>query len=95
MTHSVGVEVSASGGFKLAEWSVTLNYQFTSSTSSSFNDFTENEVTQTIDVKPKTCTVLFIKHIYVRGARDDGSEIMNEIEIAANNDVHFSGCDLP
>lgn len=95
MTHSVGVEVSASGGFKLAEWSVTVNYQFTSSMSSSFNDFTENEITQTIDVKPKTCTVLFIKHIYVRGARDDGSEIMNEIEIAANNDVHFSGCDLP
>ncbi|TGO81011.1 hypothetical protein BPOR_1429g00010 [Botrytis porri] len=26
MTHSVGIEVSASGGFKLAEWSITLNY---------------------------------------------------------------------
>ncbi|KAI9641808.1 hypothetical protein NHQ30_009668 [Ciborinia camelliae] len=95
MTHSVGVEVSASGGFKLAEWSVTLNYQFTSSTSSSFNDFTENEVTQKFDVPPKTVTVLFTKHIYVRGARDDGSTIMNEIEIVANNDVHFSGCALP
>ncbi|KAF7917876.1 uncharacterized protein EAE98_009904 [Botrytis deweyae] len=95
MTNTVGIEVSASGGFKLAEWSVTLNYQFTSSTSSSFTEFTENEVVQRYDVNPKTCTVMFVKHIYVRGARDAGSTILNEIKIAASNDVHLSGCGLP
>lgn len=94
MTHSVGVEVSASAGIGIVETSVSLNYQFTQTSSSSFTEFTEKEVTEEFEVPPYHATVLFSKHIWIRGERADGSHVMVQIEIAANDDVHFSGCNL-
>ncbi|KAF7944021.1 hypothetical protein EAE96_010431 [Botrytis aclada] len=89
MTHSVGIEISATHGFKLAEVNVTLNYQFTSTTSSSFTDFTETEVTERFEVPAKNVTVLFSKHLFLKGKRMDGSTVITQAEIVANNDVHF------
>lgn len=94
MTHTVGVEISASTGIGIVETSVSLNYQFSQTNASSFTEFSEKEVTETFEVPPHHATVLFTKHIWIRGERADGSHVMVQIEIAANDDVHFSGCDL-
>lgn len=43
---------------------------------------------------PKTCTVLFSKHVYLKGTMKNGGTILSEIEAVANEDVHFGGCNL-
>ncbi|TGO71707.1 hypothetical protein BELL_0540g00070 [Botrytis elliptica] len=95
MSHSVGVEISASHGFKLVEVNVTLNYQFTTSSSSSLTEFTESEVTERFEVPAKSVTVLFTKHMFLKGKRMDGSTVINQAEAIANDDLHFGGCPLP
>jgi hypothetical protein len=94
MEHTVGISITASHGFKFAEMSVTLNYQFTHTRSTSFTEFTETEVVESFEVPAKTCTVLFSKHIYLKGSMNNGGTVMNQIEAVANDDVHFSGCKL-
>lgn len=94
MTHSAGVEVSATAGIGLVESSIKLNYQFTDTNSRSFTEYTEQEVTQKFEVPPKHVTVLFSKHVWLKVTRGDGSEELSQIEMAANADVHFSGCSL-
>ncbi|THV48391.1 hypothetical protein BGAL_0251g00010 [Botrytis galanthina] len=94
MEHQVGISITASHGFKLAEMSVTLNYQFTHTQSTSFTEFTETEITQRFEVPPKTCTVLFSKHVYMKGTMNNGGTILSEIEAVANEDVHLGGCNL-
>lgn len=94
MTHSAGIETSASHRFKLVEVNVTLNYQFKSSTSSSLTDFTETEVTERFEVPAKSVTVLFTKHLFLKGKRMDGSKVITQVEAIANVDLHFGGCTL-
>ncbi|TGO20036.1 hypothetical protein BTUL_0001g00430 [Botrytis tulipae] len=94
MEHQVGISITASHGFKLAEMSVTLNYQFTHTQSTSFTEFTETEIMQRFEVLPHTCTVLFSKHVYMKGTMNNGGTILSEIEAVANEDVHLGGCKL-
>ncbi|TEY39428.1 hypothetical protein BOTCAL_0457g00070 [Botryotinia calthae] len=95
LTHSAGIEISASHGFKLVEVNVTLNYQFTSASSSSLTDFSETEVTERFEVPSKHVTVLFTKHLFLKGKRMDGSTVISQAEVIANDDLHFGGCPLP
>lgn len=95
MTHSAGIEISASHGFKLVEVNVTLSYQFTSSNSSSLADFTGTEVTERFEVPAKSVTVLSTKHLFLKGKRMDGSTVVSQAEVIANEGLHFGGCPLP
>jgi hypothetical protein len=94
MTNTCGVDVSASYGVGCASGQVSLNYQFTMTSSASFTEFSEKTVTETIDVKPHNATVLFSKHIWIKGSRADGLVVINSMEIVANDDVYYSGCEL-
>ncbi|CAD6442948.1 f17e9c1e-9e17-452f-9682-3d312176324e [Sclerotinia trifoliorum] len=97
MSHSVGVEISATAGIGCIESSIKLNYQFTSTTSSSFTEYKEQEVTEKFEVPAKHATVLFSKHVKItasRGSVPQYAEILGEVEMTANDDVHFSGCAL-
>lgn len=94
MTHSVGVEVSASYGVGLASGSVSLNYQFTYNTSSSFTEYGEKEVTEAFEVPDHYAKVLFSKHVWIKGSRADKAVVLNQMEIIATNEVYFGGCAL-
>ncbi|TGO17687.1 hypothetical protein BTUL_0015g00220 [Botrytis tulipae] len=93
MVHSAGVSVSASYGIKGFESSVTLNYQFTQTTSKSFTEYQEGETTESFVVPGKTVKVLFSKHIWLKARAGDGT-MASQVEMVANNDIHFGGCDL-
>ncbi|KAF7934709.1 uncharacterized protein EAE98_002754 [Botrytis deweyae] len=93
MVHSAGVSVSASYGIKGFESSVTLNYQFTQTTSKSFTEYQEGETTESFVVPGKTVKVLFSKHIWLKAKAGDGT-MASQVEMVANNDIHFGGCDL-
>ncbi|POR37266.1 DUF946 domain-containing protein [Tolypocladium paradoxum] len=95
MTHSAGVEVSASGGIGFANFGISLNYQFTYQNSHSFTEYSEKSVTERFEVPAHHATVLFSKHIWLKATRSDGSHVLVQIEITANDDVYFSGCELP
>lgn len=95
MTNSVGVDVSASFGIVLAEISTSLNYQFTYSSSSSFTEYSEKKVTESFRVDPYYAKVLFSKHIWIKCSRYDTSVILHQMEIAANDDIFFTGCNMP
>lgn len=96
MTHSVGIEISATYGIKAigGDGSMTLNYQFTYSSSSSFTEYSEREITETFEVPAQTAKVLFSKRVWIKGARSDGSVTMNQVEFPSSDEVYFSGCDL-
>ncbi|KAM3072008.1 hypothetical protein ACMFMF_007405 [Clarireedia jacksonii] len=93
MTHSAGVSISATYGIKGFESNVTLNYQFTQSNFKSYTEYKEEEVTESFDVPAKTVKVLFSKHIWLTATAGDGT-VTNQIEMIANDDVHFGGCHL-
>ncbi|KAF7904374.1 hypothetical protein EAF00_001708 [Botryotinia globosa] len=92
MTHSAGVEISASSGIGCVEFSVTLNYQFTSERSSSFTEYKESTVTEKFEVPGKNAKVLFSKHIWITAARADKDSVLKQLELIANDDVYFAGC---
>lgn len=94
MTHSAGVEISAKQGIGLASYSVSLNYQFTYSSSSSFSEYEEREITEGFTVPPYHATVAFGKHILMKSTRADGSTITAQIDFNANDDLRLSGVPL-
>jgi hypothetical protein len=93
MVHSAGVSVSATYGVKGFESNVTLNYQFTQTSSISFTEYQEAETNETFVVPGKTVKVLFSKHILLKAKAGDGI-VVTQVEMVANDDVHFGGCDL-
>ncbi|KAI9163849.1 hypothetical protein HJFPF1_05477 [Paramyrothecium foliicola] len=94
MSHSAGIEVSSTFGIKGAEFSVTLNYQFTYTTSTSLTEFFEREVTEKFDVPAHSATVLFSKHVWIKASRLDSPVVLHQMEMTANDDVYFKGCPL-
>ncbi|KAL8711387.1 MAG: hypothetical protein Q9220_004285 [cf. Caloplaca sp. 1 TL-2023] len=94
MTNSVGVDISATYGIKAVESTVTLNYQFTHSSSATFTEYSEREVTETFEVPAHTAKVLFTKHVWVKGSRSDGSVVMNQLEFTNADEVYYSGCNV-
>lgn len=94
MVNSFGVEVTVEGGIKAVSYSVSLNYQFTYTTSSSYTEFSEKQVEEKIIVPGHYAKALCSKHIWLKGKRRDGSEL-SQLEVTANDDIHFTGCNLP
>lgn len=94
MSHSVGVDISASFGIKLVNFDISLNYQFTYASSTSFTEYSEKTVTESFDVGSHYAKVLFSKHIWLEAMRADGSSVIRQVEFAASDDVHFSGTPL-
>ncbi|KAF2125610.1 putative vacuolar protein sorting-associated protein [Dothidotthia symphoricarpi CBS 119687] len=95
MTHSTGVDVSASYGIGLASGSVSLNYQFTYNTSTSFTEYSEKKVTESFQVDPYYAKVLFSKHVWIKCARYDSSVVLHQMEVISTDDLYFGGCKLP
>ncbi|KND93795.1 hypothetical protein TOPH_01962 [Tolypocladium ophioglossoides CBS 100239] len=94
VSKDFGVEITAEAGIKALSFSVSLNYQFTYSTSSTYTKYSEKQVDEKFTVPAHAATVLFSKHVWIKGMRSDGSEL-SRIGISANDDVRFGGCDLP
>lgn len=95
MAHSVGVEVSASYGVGLASGSVSLNYQFTSNTATSFTEFSQREVKESFVVDPHSAKVLLSKHVWIQVSRLDPPIVLNQMEIVASDAIYFTGCPMP
>ncbi|PQE07811.1 duf946 domain-containing protein [Rutstroemia sp. NJR-2017a WRK4] len=83
MSHSAGVAISASYGIKGFGMDISLNYQFTSTTSSSFTEYEETSP-----------SIYLIKRIWVQATRADGSIVLREINFNANEDIHLVGVSL-
>ncbi|TGO07627.1 hypothetical protein BTUL_0258g00050 [Botrytis tulipae] len=94
MTHSAGVSISASYGIKGFGMDVSLNYQFTSTTSSSFTEYEETTRTQGYTVPPYEATIFLSKRIWIQATRADGSIVLREINFNANEDIHLIGVSL-
>ncbi|KAF7948064.1 uncharacterized protein EAE97_003475 [Botrytis byssoidea] len=94
MTHSAGVSISASYGIKGFGMDVSLNYQFTSTTSSSFTEYEETTRTQGYTVPPYEATIFLSKRIWIQAIRADGSIVLREINFNANEDIHLIGVSL-
>ncbi|KAK5996013.1 hypothetical protein PT974_04436 [Cladobotryum mycophilum] len=94
MEHTVGVTVSAGYGIGLQEYSISLNYQFTTRESSSHTEYTEETVKETKRVAPGEAVVLFCQRISLRGERADGS-VISDNAVLATNTLYFTACDLP
>ena len=60
-SHSVGISISATTGWQLIGGSVTVsvNYQFGYETSTSCTVFSEREVSQQVEIPPRTAVCLW------------------------------------
>ncbi|PQE26605.1 DUF946 domain-containing protein [Rutstroemia sp. NJR-2017a BBW] len=94
MTHSAGVAISASYGIKGFGMDISLNYQFTSTSSSSFTEYEETLRTQSYTVPAYTASIYLIKRIWVQATRADGSIVLREINFNADEDIHLVGVSL-
>ncbi|KAM0174922.1 hypothetical protein ACHAPF_005831 [Botrytis cinerea] len=94
MSHSAGVSISASFGVKGFGMDVSLNYQFTSTTSSSFTEYEESSRTQGYTVPPYEATIFLSKRIWIQATRANGSIVLKEINFNANEDIHLIGVPL-
>lgn len=95
MTHTVGLTVTASTGIKLSSYEVSLNYQFTYNSSSTFTEYAEKEMTEKVVVPEYYTKVLLSRHVWIKGSRDNGSVVLNQMEIVATDSVYYIGCDMP
>ena len=95
MTNSIGVEISSTVGIELASARISLNYQFTYNTSSSFTEYSEKEVTDEFEVPDYHARFLLSKHIWIKGFRSNGSVPLKQLEVVATDAVYYTGCDLP
>lgn len=73
---------------------VSLNYQFTSTTSSSFTEYEETTRTQEYTVPAYEATIFLSKRIWIQATRADGSIVLREINFNANEDIHLIGVRL-
>ncbi|CAD6441431.1 b8d55a13-8c93-4da6-9244-2b852eb643f6-CDS [Sclerotinia trifoliorum] len=94
MTQSAGVSISASYGIMGFGMDVSLNYQFTSTISSSFTEYEETSRTQEYTVPPYEASIFLSKRIWIQASRADGSIVLREINFNANEDIHLIGVPL-
>ncbi|KAK5994478.1 hypothetical protein PT974_04953 [Cladobotryum mycophilum] len=84
--HTAGVSITATTGittgFSSAEFSVSLNYQFTASSSSSFGEYVHKTTTDSLDIQDRATIVLFRKREVIKVTRTDGSLIKREVIMA-------------
>ncbi|KAL2129179.1 hypothetical protein VTI74DRAFT_8107 [Chaetomium olivicolor] len=86
-SHTAGVTISSEVGYGLAKWSVSLNYQFSFSQSSSVEEMEERTMTKTITVAPQTVAIAWGKRITITGVRADGSRIQDERAFNASDEI--------
>ncbi|KNG46191.1 duf946 domain-containing protein [Stemphylium lycopersici] len=94
MAHSAGVKISASYGISGFGMGVSLNYQFTSTTTSSYNEYTESSREQGFTVPPYHATVFLVRHVWLKATRSDGTAVLRETGFNANDDIHLIGVKL-
>ena len=86
-SHTTGVTISSEVGYGLSKWSVSLNYQFSFSQSSSIEEVQERTMSKTITVAPHTVAIAWGKRIVIQGVRSDGSRIEGEVAFNASEEV--------
>ncbi len=85
--HSAGVTISSEVGYGLSKWSVSLNYQFSFSQTSSIEEVQERTISKTITVAPHTVAIAWGKRVVILGIRSDGSRIEAEVMFNASEEV--------
>ncbi|KAI4906696.1 hypothetical protein J4E90_010384 [Alternaria incomplexa] len=82
MVHSAGVEITSSFGIKALGGGidVSLNYQFTSTQSSSYNEYEEFTDRRQYNVPPYTCSIFLTERVWLVATRTDGSFTLSEIQ---------------
>ncbi|TGO44910.1 hypothetical protein BOTNAR_0722g00010 [Botryotinia narcissicola] len=95
MTHSAGVE-GQYDAIELADLACLIAIPIFDMNllSFSFNEYSESTVKESFEVPGKNATVLFSKHIWLTASRTNNDPILEMIELVANDDVYFSGCEL-
>jgi hypothetical protein len=86
-TNSTSVEISSEVGYGLSKWSVSLNYQFSFSQTSSIEEVQERTMSKTITVAPHTVAIAWGKRVVIQGVRADGSRIEGEVSFNASEEV--------
>jgi len=86
MSQSAGVEITSSFGIKPLGMGVdvSLNYQFSYSTSSSYGEYEDTVERLAYTVPPYTCTFFLTQRVWLRAVRPDGSYVTYVIEYNAN-----------
>ncbi|KXX77964.1 hypothetical protein MMYC01_207928 [Madurella mycetomatis] len=85
--HQTGIKISSEVGYGLSKWSISLNYQFTFSQTSSVEEVQERTMTKTITVAPRTVAIAWGKRVTIQGVRSDGSRISGEISFNVSEEV--------
>ncbi|KAK5994027.1 hypothetical protein PT974_07467 [Cladobotryum mycophilum] len=75
MEHQAGVSVTASTGIGFFETSVSLNYQFTTGSSTTFSEYNSTTETREWTVQPESITAIFTEYPEVKVSHLDGTEI--------------------
>lgn len=90
MTHSAGVSISASVGIKAIGGGVdvSLNYQFTSKTSSSYGEYSEYTHEQRYTIAPRTATILLSERVWMQATRSDDSVSLREISFTSTDNTN-------
>lgn len=86
-SHTTGVTISSEVGYGLSKWSVSLNYQFSLSTTSSFEEVQERTMSKTLTVAPHTVAIAWAKRVTIQGVRADGSRIGVETTFNASEEI--------
>ncbi|OSS54921.1 hypothetical protein B5807_00795 [Epicoccum nigrum] len=94
MTHSAGVSISASYGIMGFGAEVSLNYQFTSTNSNSFTDYTETTNTVEVTVPPHEAYIYLIRHVWIKACRRGSSVDLHQVDFHANDDLWTVGVKL-
>lgn len=90
MQHTAGISITQETGVSAtmgdfgatAKLTISLNYQFTHSQTSSFTEYAEQTVVKQLPVQAYHAAVLFVKHIWIEGTRSDESS-MGQVDFHA------------
>lgn len=97
-TVSVGMSstIGVMGKLFGAELSVSLNYQFTSRSSHSYEEYRIHKKTQILNTSPHYANVVCSKRLFIRATRSDETAVVEEVAFHANeNGWRIHGLDLP
>ncbi|EMD62596.1 hypothetical protein COCSADRAFT_173037 [Bipolaris sorokiniana ND90Pr] len=87
---NLGVSISASVGIKAIGGGVdvSLNYQFTSKTSSSYGEYSEYTHEQRYTIAPRTATILLSERVWMQATRSDDSVSLREISFTSTDNTN-------
>ncbi|KAH8881137.1 hypothetical protein GQ53DRAFT_888842 [Thozetella sp. PMI_491] len=94
MTESAGVSISSSFGIKGFGLDMSLNYQFSTTSSSSYTEYEEVTQTKEFTVPAYSATVVLAKRIRIKATRSDGTIELRELHFMKNEDITLVGVSL-